>query len=160
MHHHGPLGYLGKHWQFCFADHFYGATFRFQHIFCYWLAGNDLALCEVSLDSLGSACVLFHLFLIARWDSGNPNSGTCKCTFYCLKLDLQFHGSDGDWSLLPKHKLGDIHRSVPPRSTENLYVDRPFRFLVFASLNAFIIPVVYFFFPETAGRSLEGGWIP
>jgi hypothetical protein len=23
-------------------------------------------------------------------------------------------------------------------------------------LNAFIIPVVYFFFPETAGRSLEG----
>ena len=26
---------------------------------------------------------------------------------------------------------------------------------VFASLNAFIIPVVYFFFPETAGRSLE-----
>ena len=28
-------------------------------------------------------------------------------------------------------------------------------FVVFASLNAFIIPVVYFFFPETAGRSLE-----
>ena len=27
---------------------------------------------------------------------------------------------------------------------------------VFASLNALIIPVVYFFFPETAGRSLEG----
>lgn len=27
---------------------------------------------------------------------------------------------------------------------------------VFAALNAFIIPVVYFFFPETAGRSLEG----
>ncbi|ETW84398.1 MFS sugar transporter [Heterobasidion irregulare TC 32-1] len=30
-------------------------------------------------------------------------------------------------------------------------------YIVFASLNAFIIPVVYFFFPETAGRSLEGG---
>ena len=29
------------------------------------------------------------------------------------------------------------------------------RSLVFASLNAFIIPVVYFFFPETSGRSLE-----
>lgn len=28
-------------------------------------------------------------------------------------------------------------------------------FKVFASLNAFIIPVVYFFFPETTGRSLE-----
>ncbi|EJC98736.1 general substrate transporter [Fomitiporia mediterranea MF3/22] len=28
-------------------------------------------------------------------------------------------------------------------------------YIVFASLNAFIIPVVYFFFPETAGRSLE-----
>ncbi|KZT65987.1 general substrate transporter [Daedalea quercina L-15889] len=28
-------------------------------------------------------------------------------------------------------------------------------YVVFASLNAFIIPVVYFFFPETAGRSLE-----
>lgn len=27
---------------------------------------------------------------------------------------------------------------------------------MFASLNALIIPVVYFFFPETAGRSLEG----
>ncbi len=27
---------------------------------------------------------------------------------------------------------------------------------VFAALNAFIIPVVYLFFPETAGRSLEG----
>ena len=26
---------------------------------------------------------------------------------------------------------------------------------MFASLNAFIIPVVYFFFPETSGRSLE-----
>lgn len=29
-------------------------------------------------------------------------------------------------------------------------------YIVFASLNAFIVPVVYFFFPETAGRSLEG----
>lgn len=29
-------------------------------------------------------------------------------------------------------------------------------YLVFAALNAFIVPVVYFFFPETAGRSLEG----
>ncbi|KZT12841.1 general substrate transporter [Laetiporus sulphureus 93-53] len=28
-------------------------------------------------------------------------------------------------------------------------------YIVFASLNAFIIPVVYFFFPETTGRSLE-----
>ncbi|KAI5119895.1 hypothetical protein M0805_003699 [Coniferiporia weirii] len=28
-------------------------------------------------------------------------------------------------------------------------------YIVFASLNAFIIPVVYLFFPETAGRSLE-----
>ncbi|KAH9943310.1 general substrate transporter [Epithele typhae] len=28
-------------------------------------------------------------------------------------------------------------------------------YIVFASLNALIIPVVYFFFPETAGRSLE-----
>ncbi|EKM80392.1 hypothetical protein AGABI1DRAFT_128066 [Agaricus bisporus var. burnettii JB137-S8] len=28
-------------------------------------------------------------------------------------------------------------------------------YIVFASLNAFIIPCVYFFFPETAGRSLE-----
>ncbi|KZT03479.1 general substrate transporter [Laetiporus sulphureus 93-53] len=28
-------------------------------------------------------------------------------------------------------------------------------YLVFAVLNAFIIPVIYFFFPETAGRSLE-----
>jgi Sugar (and other) transporter len=27
--------------------------------------------------------------------------------------------------------------------------------LVFAALNALIIPIVYFFFPETAGRSLE-----
>lgn len=27
---------------------------------------------------------------------------------------------------------------------------------MFAALNAFIIPVVYLFFPETAGRSLEG----
>lgn len=27
---------------------------------------------------------------------------------------------------------------------------------VFAALNAFIIPIVYLFFPETAGRSLEG----
>ena len=27
---------------------------------------------------------------------------------------------------------------------------------MFAGLNAFIIPVVYLFFPETAGRSLEG----
>lgn len=26
---------------------------------------------------------------------------------------------------------------------------------MFASLNAFIIPIVYLFFPETAGRSLE-----
>ena len=31
---------------------------------------------------------------------------------------------------------------------------------MFASLNAFIIPVVYFFFPETAGRSLEGTLAP
>ncbi|KAF5362849.1 hypothetical protein D9758_007082 [Tetrapyrgos nigripes] len=30
-----------------------------------------------------------------------------------------------------------------------------FNFLVFAALNAFIVPVVYLFFPETAGRSLE-----
>ncbi len=29
-------------------------------------------------------------------------------------------------------------------------------FLVFASLNAMIVPIVYLFFPETAGRSLEG----
>ncbi|CDO76544.1 hypothetical protein BN946_scf184982.g3 [Trametes cinnabarina] len=29
-------------------------------------------------------------------------------------------------------------------------------YIVFAALNAFIIPIVYFFFPETAGRSLEG----
>ena len=28
--------------------------------------------------------------------------------------------------------------------------------IVFASLNALIIPIVYLFFPETAGRSLEG----
>jgi len=28
-------------------------------------------------------------------------------------------------------------------------------YLVFAALNAFIIPIVYIFFPETAGRSLE-----
>ncbi|KAL5519459.1 hypothetical protein ACEPAH_1142 [Sanghuangporus vaninii] len=28
-------------------------------------------------------------------------------------------------------------------------------YIVFASLNAFIFPIVYFFFPETAGRSLE-----
>ncbi|KAF8639635.1 hypothetical protein AX17_000900 [Amanita inopinata Kibby_2008] len=28
-------------------------------------------------------------------------------------------------------------------------------YIVFASLNAFIIPIVYIFFPETAGRSLE-----
>ncbi|THU93674.1 general substrate transporter [Dendrothele bispora CBS 962.96] len=28
-------------------------------------------------------------------------------------------------------------------------------YIVFASLNALIIPIVYFFFPETAGRSLE-----
>ncbi|KAI0092609.1 general substrate transporter [Irpex rosettiformis] len=28
-------------------------------------------------------------------------------------------------------------------------------YIVFAALNAFIIPVVYWFFPETAGRSLE-----
>ncbi|ESK91800.1 sugar transporter stl1 [Moniliophthora roreri MCA 2997] len=28
-------------------------------------------------------------------------------------------------------------------------------YIIFAALNAFIIPVVYFFFPETAGRSLE-----
>ncbi|CAL1701462.1 unnamed protein product [Somion occarium] len=28
-------------------------------------------------------------------------------------------------------------------------------YIVFAALNAFIIPVVYFFFPETSGRSLE-----
>lgn len=27
---------------------------------------------------------------------------------------------------------------------------------MFAALNAFIIPIVYLFFPETAGRSLEG----
>ncbi len=27
---------------------------------------------------------------------------------------------------------------------------------MFAGLNAFIIPIVYLFFPETAGRSLEG----
>lgn len=27
---------------------------------------------------------------------------------------------------------------------------------VFAALNAFIVPIVYLFFPETAGRSLEG----
>lgn len=26
---------------------------------------------------------------------------------------------------------------------------------MFASLNAFLIPIVYLFFPETAGRSLE-----
>lgn len=28
-------------------------------------------------------------------------------------------------------------------------------YIVFAALNAFIIPIVYFFFPETKGRSLE-----
>ncbi|EJU03086.1 general substrate transporter [Dacryopinax primogenitus] len=28
-------------------------------------------------------------------------------------------------------------------------------YIVFAALNAFIVPVVYFYFPETAGRSLE-----
>ncbi|KAF9226436.1 general substrate transporter [Gyrodon lividus] len=28
-------------------------------------------------------------------------------------------------------------------------------YIVFAALNAFIVPIVYFFFPETAGRSLE-----
>jgi len=28
-------------------------------------------------------------------------------------------------------------------------------YIVFAALNAFIIPIVYLFFPETAGRSLE-----
>lgn len=28
-------------------------------------------------------------------------------------------------------------------------------YVVFAALNAFLIPIVYFFFPETAGRSLE-----
>ncbi|PIL37285.1 MFS general substrate transporter [Ganoderma sinense ZZ0214-1] len=28
-------------------------------------------------------------------------------------------------------------------------------YIMFACLNAFIIPIVYFFFPETAGRSLE-----
>ncbi len=27
--------------------------------------------------------------------------------------------------------------------------------VVFAALNAFIIPIVYLFFPETSGRSLE-----
>ncbi|KAG9098814.1 hypothetical protein FRC06_005954, partial [Ceratobasidium sp. 370] len=29
-------------------------------------------------------------------------------------------------------------------------------YTMFACLNAFIIPIVYFFFPETAGKSLEG----
>lgn len=29
-------------------------------------------------------------------------------------------------------------------------------YIVFAALNAAILPVVYFFFPETGGRSLEG----
>lgn len=29
-------------------------------------------------------------------------------------------------------------------------------YTVFACLNAFIIPIVYLFFPETAGKSLEG----
>lgn len=29
-------------------------------------------------------------------------------------------------------------------------------YIVFAALNALIFPVVYFYFPETAGRSLEG----
>jgi hypothetical protein len=29
-------------------------------------------------------------------------------------------------------------------------------YIVFAVLNAAIVPVVYFFFPETGGRSLEG----
>jgi hypothetical protein len=29
-------------------------------------------------------------------------------------------------------------------------------YIVFAALNAAIVPVVYFFFPETGGRSLEG----
>ncbi|EEB92131.1 hypothetical protein MPER_09409 [Moniliophthora perniciosa FA553] len=28
-------------------------------------------------------------------------------------------------------------------------------YIIFAVLNALIIPIVYFFFPETAGRSLE-----
>jgi hypothetical protein len=28
-------------------------------------------------------------------------------------------------------------------------------YIVFAALNAVIVPVVYFFFPETGGRSLE-----
>ena len=29
------------------------------------------------------------------------------------------------------------------------------RYIVFGALNAFIFPIVYFFFPETSGRSLE-----
>ena len=28
-------------------------------------------------------------------------------------------------------------------------------FIIYVAINAFIVPVVFFFFPETAGRSLE-----
>ena len=30
-----------------------------------------------------------------------------------------------------------------------------YTYVIFAAFNAIIVPVVYFFFPETAGRSLE-----
>ena len=43
-----------------------------------------------------------------------------------------------------------------PFSTPFFLPDTHHCLIVFAALNAFIIPVVYFFFPETAGRSLEG----
>ena len=130
-----------------------GVAVRFQFVLCCRVAWNDMALCKFLRISL-----TFFLnqvnSLLKLW--------AWKSELLQTPLALRLTGfSISSWWWSPVH-----------RSTTSTGVHILVRFilslvtwhsdsdnLVFACLNAFIIPIVYFFFPETAGRSLEGASI-
>ena len=88
----------------------------------------------------------------ARGDCGSGNPCPCQCVQHGLQLDVQLCGRYGHWAVVQQHRLGNIYWCARSKSNGSLYSHGA---TVFAALNALIIPVVYFFFPETAGRSLE-----
>ena len=89
----------------------------------------------------------------ARRDRGPPHPCAGQRVQHRVKLDVQLCCRHGHWPFVQQHQLGDIHRYVVCAAASPSLLT--LHGTVFAALNAFIVPVVYFFFPETAGRSLE-----
>ena len=126
---------------------------RVQFILCRRVAWHDVALCTTSGSyNYEGADQCFHI--TACRNCWFTHSGTGERSQYSFKLDFQLYGGDGHRTLFQRHKLEDIYRYVHSYTSLNDVLSMAT--VVFAALNAFIIPVVYFFFPETAGRSLEG----